>query len=225
MNFFLLKKAKHFYYLVCLGIKITSIHIRRGVEMFKKKSIRRELIEIGIILGLASLLYLTGLHIEVIGGVKRLFLQIGLNEAKTEIIQEGQDRATYNFNLVTLDGKNVNFEMFKGKTVFLNIWATWCPPCIAEMPDIHTLYKDIANEDIVFVMLSTDEDANKVRRFIDRKGFTFPVYRMTEQLPAVFWTQSIPATFVISPEGKIIFKKLGIANYNTNEFKELLLKL
>jgi thiol-disulfide isomerase/thioredoxin len=193
--------------------------------MFKKKSIRRELIEIGIILGLASLLYLTGLHIEVIGGVKRLFLQIGLNEAKTEIIQEGQDRATYNFNLVTLDGKNVNFEMFKGKTVFLNIWATWCPPCIAEMPDIHTLYKDIANEDIVFVMLSTDEDANKVRRFIDRKGFTFPVYRMTEQLPAVFWTQSIPATFVISPEGKIIFKKLGIANYNTNEFKELLLKL
>lgn len=193
--------------------------------MFKKKSIKREMIEIGVILGIGAILYFTGLHTEVLGGMQRLFLKIGLGEAQTEIIEEGQDRATYNFNLATLDGKIVNFEDFKGKTIFLNIWATWCPPCIAEMPDIYELYKDVANEDVVFVMLSTDEDVDKVRKFIARKEFKFPVYRMVEQLPGVFWTQSIPTTFVISPEGKIVFKKLGISNYNTSEFKEYLLNL
>ena len=193
--------------------------------MFTKKSIRREMIEVGIILGVAGLLYFTGLHTEVLGGIQRLFLRIGLSETKTEVIKEGQDRVTYDFNLATLDGESVSFETFKGKTVFLNIWATWCPPCIAEMPDIHVLYKDVASEDVVFVMLSTDEDVDKVRKFMDRKGFTFPVYRMTEQLPGVFWTQSIPTTFVISPEGKIVFKKLGISNYNTSEFKDFLLNL
>ena len=193
--------------------------------MFKKKSIKREMIEIGVILGIGAILYFTGLHTEVLGGMQRLFLKIGLGEAQTEVIEEGQDRATYNFNLATLDGEVISFEDFKGKTIFLNIWATWCPPCIAEMPDIHELSRDMANEDIVFVMLSTDEDIDKVKKFIERKGFTFPVYRMVEQLPGVFWTQSIPTTFVISPEGKIVFKKLGISNYNTSEFKEYLLSL
>ena len=193
--------------------------------MFKKKSIRREMIEIGIILGIAALLYFTGLHTEVLGGVQRLFLKVGLNDAQTEVIEEGQDRVTYDFKLATLEGEHINFEIFKGKTVFFNIWATWCPPCIAEMPDIHELYKDVASEDVVFVMLSTDEDTDKVKRFIERKDFKFPVYRMVEQLPGVFWTQSIPTTFVISPEGKIVFKKMGISNYNTKEFKEYLLNL
>lgn len=81
------------------------------------------------------------------------------------------------FKMVSLNGKTVSFESLKGKVVFMNMWATWCPPCIAEMPNIQKLYEKIGSDKIAFVMLSLDEDGmEKVKKFIGKKGFTFPVY-------------------------------------------------
>lgn len=194
--------------------------------MFTKKAIKKEAIELGIILGVMAVLYFTGLHTEVIGGLKRwVLIETGLIKAETEPIEKGQNIASYNFKITDLEGEIVNFEDFKGKTVFLNIWATWCPSCVSEMPEIHDLYKSIESEKVVFVMLSTDKDKTKLRKYIEKKGFDFPVYSRIEQLPDAFGTQAIPATFVISPEGKIVFKKVGAASYNTKKFKDYLVGL
>ena len=106
----------------------------------------------------------------------------------------------------------------------MNMWATWCPPCIAEMPDIHELYKDVASEDIVFVMLSLDDDPQKAKDFIAQKKYTFPVYFLNSPLPKVYSSNSIPTTYVISPEGKIVSKNYGMANYNNSSFKKFLLR-
>ncbi|MDZ7608876.1 MAG: TlpA disulfide reductase family protein [Cyclobacteriaceae bacterium] len=114
---------------------------------------------------------------------------------------------------------------FQGKVIFMNIWATWCPPCIAEMPDIHDLYQEMKNEDIVFVMLSVDDDLQKAIRFVDKKGFEFPVYQLAGPMPMAFESSAIPTTFVISPEGKIVVKKSGMAKYNSKKFREYLLEL
>src|SRR5215216_6712103 len=94
----------------------------------------------------------------------------------------------YNFSVKDLQGNTVDFSAFKGKVVFLNLWATWCGPCRSEMPSIDALYKSIENKDkIVFVMLSMDRPENqpKVQKYITDKAFTFPTYTLsslTDQL-------------------------------------------
>ena len=72
---------------------------------------------------------------------------------------------------------------YSGKILFINIWATWCPPCRAEMPGIQDLYNEFENSsDIQFIMLSVDDDPNIAQKFIDNKNFTFPVNKLISLL-------------------------------------------
>ena len=155
--------------------------------------------------------------------LQRLMLYTGIFNPNTNT--EATENASYQFTLVSSEGQTLNFEDLKGKVVFMNLWATWCPPCVAEMPDIHELYKQIASEDIAFVMLSMDDDPEKVKSFIEKKQYTFPVYFPKSPVPTVYNTKSIPTTFVISPQGKIVSKNYGMANYNNNSFKNFLNEL
>ncbi len=187
----------------------------------KKKSFKKEMLEWGVFLAILLGIYFTGLHTQI----QRLFLATGFFQAATEVPVEEQTMADYNLRLRSLQGEAVDFKELAGKTIFMNLWATWCPPCVAEMPNIQSLYDQVAAEDIVFVMLSLDQDPNKAISFIEKKGFDFPVYFLDSHLPSVYETNSIPSTFVISPEGKIVTRHLGMANYNTTDFKEFLLSL
>lgn len=131
----------------------------------------------------------------------------------------------YQFTIYNTKGSLINFESFKGKTIFLNLWATWCGPCRVEMPSIQKLYEKVDTSKVVFVMLSLDvkENRSKVFRYIEDKEFTFPVYCVGDYLPEVLQrVNSIPTTFVISADGKILSKKVGAANYNTTKYVEFL---
>jgi len=130
----------------------------------------------------------------------------------------------YNFKIKDLNGNVVDFKNFKGKTIFLNVWATWCGPCRVEMPSIQKMYDKVDKEKIVFIMLAVDErkDFEKVVKFINEKEYTFPVYVPHEFLPDHLMVRVIPTTFVIDPKGKIATKETGAANYDTNEFKSFL---
>ena len=187
-----------------------------------------------------GMLYATGLHTEAIGQVQRLLLATGLRkvsvpeptaaatatEAAKDPASELPDLEGAGFQMVDLAGKSVSFDSLKGKVIFLNIWATWCPPCIAEMPNIQSLYNKIKSDKIVFVMLSLDKGgSDRVRKFIQRKGFTFPVYLPASQLPQALYSPSIPATFIISPEGQIVARQEGMATYDTPEMREFLQSL
>jgi len=130
----------------------------------------------------------------------------------------------YNFSIKDLGGNVIDVNQFKGKTIFLNIWATWCGPCRVEMPSIQNLYSQVDNEKILFIMLSVDrrEDLDKVKRFISDKEYTFPVYTPAGNLPNQLQVRLIPSTFVINSDGKIVSNESGAANYDTPEFKEFL---
>ncbi|MTI87371.1 MAG: TlpA family protein disulfide reductase [Balneolaceae bacterium] len=191
----------------------------------KKKStfsFKREAIEWGVILGIFGILYFTGLHTEVIGKLQSVFLYTGLISPDTELAEAPASPADYDMPLLSLDGERTTLEAFEGKTIFLNFWATWCPPCIAEMPNIQSLYEDIASEDIVFVMLSLDKDPQKARDFIARKDFTFPVYSLDGRRPIAYNSEVVPTTYVISPDGSIMLKHQGMANYDSREFRTFL---
>lgn len=186
-----------------------------------------------VMLAVFGLLYATGLHTEAIGQVQRLLLATGIRKADvpapttvpatTAAYEANTPMAGAGFQMVDLQGNTVAFESLKGKVIFLNIWATWCPPCVAEMPNIQSLYEKVGSDKIAFVMLSVDQaGVDKVKKFIDRKGFTFPVYMPAGQLPQEFYSQAIPTTFIISPQGKIVARQEGMAEYDTKEVREFL---
>jgi thiol-disulfide isomerase/thioredoxin len=188
------------------------------------KSLKRELIEWGILIFVIAFLYLSGLHTIVIGGMQSLVLKTGLIRPKTDN-NKYPGEADYNFILVDQTGKSLDVSTLKGKVIFLNFWATWCPPCVAEMPDINHLYQEVDKENIVFLMVSMDEDFAKAKKFAEKRRFSFNVYRPVTSIPAVFSGNVIPSTYIISPRGKILVKKEGMAQYNTESFREFLKSL
>ncbi|WP_299825708.1 TlpA disulfide reductase family protein [uncultured Pontibacter sp.] len=205
--------------------------------MDKKKFSIKDIPGWAVMLGVFGILYLTGLHTEAIGQVQRILLATGIKNADVpETLQNpdatavvdaaavaNSEMAGAGFKMVDLQGKQVSFESLKGKVIFLNIWATWCPPCIAEMPNIQKLYDKVGSDKIAFVMLSVDEGGmQKVKKFIDKKKYTFPVYMPASSIPQEFYSNAIPTTFIISPEGKIVAKQEGMADYNTPEVVEFL---
>src|SRR5699024_7381275 len=159
-----------------------------------------------------------GLHTEVFGFIQRGILATGLMTPDIEThAQKKAPKANLDVPLFNSKGERVNMQMFEGKVIFMNIWATWCAPCIAEMPGINALYQKVKNEDIVFVMLSIDDRFEKAVAFKEQKGFDFEVYRLDGKLPQMYATQSIPTTYVIDSEGNLVLDHKGMANYNSDE--------
>lgn len=191
-------------------------------EKNKKKKLRRDLIEWGIIIGIGLILYVTGLHTQVIGTLQGLVLKTGIIQPDTspeKIISP----AEYGFRLIDGEGNILEGKSLKDKVVFINLWATWCPPCIAEMPDIDRLYGQFKDqEEVRFIMISLDEDFSKAIRFVEKKGFDFEIYQFASPIPDTYQSQVIPTSFVISPEGNIVVKKEGMAKYNSRSFRNFL---
>jgi thiol-disulfide isomerase/thioredoxin len=137
------------------------------------------------------------------------------------------EKFDYSFNIKDLNDNRIGFENFRGKVIFLNLWATWCAPCRAEMPSIEKLYLENQRDEIQFIMLSLDEDSDlqKVKNFIHSRNFTFPVFMPSGHLPAQLQVPGIPTTFIIDKQGKIIMKKVGMTNFSNGHYDKLLKEL
>jgi thiol-disulfide isomerase/thioredoxin len=101
----------------------------------------------------------------------------------------------------------------RGQVIFLNFWATWCPPCVAELPEIEKAYKKYGNQ--VAFLLVTNEKPGTVEAFMEKHGYDLPVFYPGTKIPEVFESGSIPTTFIISREGKIVTRKTGAANWDS----------
>jgi thiol-disulfide isomerase/thioredoxin len=172
-----------------------------------------------------AFLYFTGLLSHVASFSQSLVVASGLVNADTDDTRS--ENFDFNFTIKDLQGSNQNFDQFKGKVVFLNLWATWCGPCRAEMPSIQSLYGQINHDKIAFVMLSIDreKDFDKVKKYVVDRSFSFPVFTHNGYLPEQLNVPSIPTTFVISAAGKIVMKEEGMRNYDTRKFKKYLEEL
>ncbi|MFT4737080.1 MAG: thiol-disulfide isomerase/thioredoxin [Cyclobacteriaceae bacterium] len=184
-----------------------------------QKKFKRELIEWSVIVSVAAGLYFSGYHTEVLGFIQRGVIATGLFTPSLD--QDRTKTADYIFELEDHQGASLNAADLTGKVVFINLWATWCPPCIAEMPDINSLYQR-RNDEVVFLMISMDDDFDKAKRFLEKKGFDFPVYQLTTRLPEVFRSQSIPTSYVLSKGGEIAMTRKGLAKYDTDSFNSFL---
>ena len=115
-------------------------------------------------------------------------------------------------------GRTIALSSLKGKVVFINFWATWCPPCIAEMPTINKLSDKLKdNKDIQFIMVDVDHDFSKSGPFMQQHHFNLPLYEAVNAIPDALLGQSIPTTVIIDKNGRVVFHHAGTANYGGDD--------
>ncbi|MFD2760265.1 redoxin domain-containing protein [Lentibacillus juripiscarius] len=128
------------------------------------------------------------------------------------------------FELETLDGKQVALSDYRGQRVMLNFWATWCPPCRAEMPDMQKFYENKDVEILAVNLTSSESSRSDVPNFVDEFDLTFPIL-MDENNNAgtTYQIQPIPSSYMIDSEGRIQYKALGAMNYErmVQEFEKM----
>lgn len=174
-------------------------------------------------LSVLAVLYFTGWITPVMGGLQSLVLATGIFKPDIEAAASVAD-FDYNGLFTTVNGEPVSLSSYKGKTLFINLWATWCPPCRAEMPHIAELYKKVEGEEnLEFMMIALDEDFEKSKKYIGDKRYPFPLFHASHGLNPSLQSQSIPTTLVVDPSGKIVFYHEGMSNFNTKAFQNFLL--
>jgi len=115
------------------------------------------------------------------------------------------------FTLESLDGRKVALSSFKGKLVFLSFWATWCPPCRKEMPELQAAYEKLKTRGFVIVAVDLAEKKSTAADFIKKAGYTFPVLLDTDgRVGSAYGASSIPTNYIIDRGGKILARKVGL---------------
>lgn len=130
------------------------------------------------------------------------------------------------FYLMDSKGSLLSTADLKGKVVLINLWASWCPPCRAEMPSLQELYLKVKDrKDIVFLSINEDDDRQKALAYFGNQKLTLPLFWPVREIPPVIFSGTLPSTVVLNRSGQIFYKKEGMANYNNEEFMEQLKKL
>ncbi|PVW17177.1 TlpA family protein disulfide reductase [Marixanthomonas spongiae] len=200
----------------------------------KNKQQKKSWLTYGVLAVGAIILYTTGLHAEVVGFAQRGLLATGLmNPDVKEIVQNDTNnenqaasrpnltKADFNFKLIDREGNTKSLAELKGKVIFMNVWATWCPPCVAEMPSIDKLHEEMGDE-VAFVMLSMDRNFETAKKFDKQKGYNLPIYAPAGNIPSMYQSPAIPTTYVIDAKGNLALTHKGMADYNDPEFKKFL---
>lgn len=140
--------------------------------------------------------------------------------AMTRLEEQDRNRETADFVLTDLNGKNWTLRDLRGKVVLLNFWATWCPPCRKEMPDLESLYRRFEPQGFVILGVS-DEEVAKVKPFIVQQQISYPVLLDPgRKVNELFQIQGIPKTFVYDRNGKIIAQSIDMRTQK--QFLEML---
>jgi peroxiredoxin len=140
--------------------------------------------------------------------------------AISKIAADNASREQADFTLAQLDGKTWTLKELRGKVVLLNFWATWCPPCRKEMPDLETLYQQFKDQGLVILAIS-DEDAGKVKPFIAQQKVTYPILLDPgRKVNELFQIEGIPKTFVYDRNGKLVAQSIDMRT--RRQFLEML---
>lgn len=132
------------------------------------------------------------------------------------------DRAP-GFSLVNDQGIGVSLDDYEGKVVLLNFWATWCPPCIQEMPSLNATYERFREDGLVVLGISVDEDADEYSDFLRTAGVTFPTVRDPERTVSTrYGTMKYPESYLISRDRRVLRKYVGPEDWSRPEIANYL---
>lgn len=150
-------------------------------------------------------------------------------DSKVQEIAIKTSNEMLDLDLIGFNVPNANLaELSQDKAVFINFWGTWCPPCIAEMPSIQSLYKKY-NGKITFVMLTMRDrngELGDIKNFLEKNDYSFPTYDADSPIhESLYPNKGIPKTIIINKAGVIILEEVGTRNWDSEQIHVLLDKL
>lgn len=154
-------------------------------------------------------------------------IQVALNKIIVSVIKPSAfakanqtQLPPFNYKVASVDGIERQAAVGQGRVTFISYWATWCPPCIAELPSIEALYEDYGNN--VDFLLITNETSEVVTKFLFKKSINIPAVHPRMETPDVLFESSIPTNYLIDKKGNIVIKKNGPADWNSAHVRETL---
>jgi thiol-disulfide isomerase/thioredoxin len=170
---------------------------------------------------LIGLLLLLVLNPDAKSWMLRQLVSVGLFRA--EIDHDKSKRAasdaTAAFSFTDQNGNTVSVSELKGKVVFINFWASWCPPCRAEMPSMNAMYNKLKDDNrFVFVFINEDDNLATAKKYLQSKQLTLPLFTHSGAISPQIFNGVLPTTTVLDKQGNIVMMHEGMANYNTDNF-------
>ncbi len=169
----------------------------------------------GLIIGIiALLLFVPATKVWLLEGL----MDIGLFRADAQRETPAKDSMVPPLYFTGTDNRTISTNDLKGKVVFINFWAAWCPPCRAEMPSINALYLQM-KDDPRFVFIEADADGNlqSSLQFMQDNHYSLPVYKAAGAIPANIFSGALPTTVIIDAGGQMANHNEGVENYNTQQ--------
>lgn len=149
----------------------------------------------------------------------RGLMNIGLFQPDIPVAESKPKANPVNITFRDSKGQTINTADLRNKVIFVNFWATWCPPCIAEMPSVNQLYDRFKNNpDVVFIIVDVDNDYNKALTFMQKHNLNLPMYTLAGSVSTETMDDTIPATLVFNKRGQIVYRHTGAADYGNEKF-------
>lgn len=148
----------------------------------------------------------------------RLMMHTGLFDATIENTQNGKKATPFGFTDEA--GKLHHSSDLQGKVVFINFWASWCPPCRAEMPSLNKLFLKFKDKDgLIFLFLNEDDNLEKAKAFLSKNGYQLPIASRNGEISSEIFKGSLPTTLIINKEGDIVYHHTGMADFSASSFE------
>jgi len=153
-------------------------------------------------------------------------ISVGIMRPPTQSEAVTNATPVVNITLRQANGAILQTQQLKGKVLVINFWATWCPPCIAEMPSINEMYlRYKGNANLMVLPVDVDGDLPKSLAFMKENGYSLPVYQLGAAPPQGLLSDAIPTTIIIGKNGQVVASHEGAADYASKPFYEYLEKL
>jgi thiol-disulfide isomerase/thioredoxin len=195
-------------------------------ERFTKWKEKRSLWQKGgdILFWLLIILFLIpGPRKVIVTNLNRVLLHVKAPRLISEDKQEVLSDLDYTWVLASGENEPFYFSDLRNQVVLLNFWATWCGPCVAEMPELQSLYKKYGDR-MAFVLVS-NEKPEVVEAFMKKNQYQMPVFYLASEAPGPLAFSAFPTTFIISRDGRVVSKKTGAANWDSRATERILEEL
>lgn len=180
-------------------------------------------------INLSNILFLLFLVLMLIPQTRKP-IQVAINKVRILVLspslassEEQTSLKPFEYSVNALNGSATFLSVGKGGVTFISYWATWCPPCIAELPSIQKLYADYGDK--MDFLLLTNEKPTTVHEFLKKRNYDLPIYFPQMKAPDALYSKSIPTSYIIDPRGKIMVKETGAVDWNSAKTRQLLDKL
>ena len=132
--------------------------------------------------------------------------------------------ADYAWTIRPLDGEPIELEAFRGDVLMINLWASWCTPCVREMETIERLAKRLADTEVRFLIVAA-EGERAVRRHLRRYSYDLPIYLEVDPIPPPFGLRGLPTSWIVDRQGRILVRRHGEAVWDTDEVERFVRSL